>query len=87
MINFDKILEVREKINQVCEVIFNKINKLKNIYRLILDNHSSDDYVFGIDSFHFQNSLIEIEYLNLKNMFKMIDNRVYCEYYKLYNNN
>ena len=46
--------------------------------------HSKSEYMFGIDAFHFQNELLDIEYNNMKNAFKKIDNRMYCEYYQLY---
>lgn len=81
--DFEKVLETREKVINVFEFLENKINKLKFIYNELLENHNSQDYVFGIDSLHFQNSLIETEYLSLKSILKKIDNRLYCEYYSL----
>ena len=84
LLDFDKVLEIRDKIMNVFELLEHNINKLKQIYKELLDNHNSKDYVFGLDSLHFQNSLIEIEYNNLKNIIKKIDNRIYCEYYNLY---
>jgi len=84
-IDFERVLETREKNISIFEVLEGKINKLKTLYNELLNNHKSKDYVFGIDSLHFQNSLIEIEYNGLKNIMTKIDNRVYCEYYNLYN--
>jgi hypothetical protein len=40
--------------------------------------------VFGLDSFHFQNKLIDLEYDDMKRIFLFISNRMYCEYFKLY---
>lgn len=81
---FDNLLMLRQDIIAVFEILKNKIKILQNIYLDLVKNHAHKSYVFGIDSFHFQNKLIETEYLNLNNAFKSIDNRVYCEYYNLY---
>ena len=81
---FDNLLILRQDITAVFDILKNKIEILQNIYLGLVKNHAHKSYVFGIDSFHFQNKLIETEYLNLNNAFKAIDNRVYCEYYNLY---
>ena len=49
-----------------------------------MNTHQDNAYIFGIDSFHFQNKMIESEYNYICNTFVAIDNRIYCEYYKLY---
>jgi hypothetical protein len=41
-------------------------------------------FVFGLDSFYFQSKLIDIEYDDMKRLFLSINNRMYCEYFKLY---
>jgi hypothetical protein len=40
--------------------------------------------VFGLDSFQFQSKLIDYEYNDMKNFYLALNNRMYCEYYKLY---
>jgi hypothetical protein len=40
--------------------------------------------VFGLDSFRFQSKLIDIEYDDMMRLFLAINNRMYCEYFKLY---
>ena len=37
-----------------------------------------------MDSLHFQNKLIEMQYESITNQYKFIDNRMYCDYYKLF---
>jgi hypothetical protein len=82
--NFDYIKDLRSNINDIFVEIKEKLNALENIYIEILNKHKNMDYTFGIDSFYFQNKLIEIEYDNTKCIFNGITNRIYCEYYKLY---
>ena len=49
----------------------------------MVKTHIDKNYTLGLDSFYFQNKLIQMEYENMKSIFNFIDNRVYCEYYKL----
>ena len=41
-------------------------------------------FIFGLDSFHFQGKLIDIEYEDIQRLYSAITNRIYCEYFKLY---
>ena len=82
--NFNYIKELRSNINDIFVEIKEKLNALDKIYIELINTHKNVDYTFGIDSFYFQNKLIEIEYDNMKSIFNGITNRIYCEYYKLY---
>ena len=75
---------LRADICAIFDILNSKVEVLQKIYLDLVKSHAHKSYVFGIDSFHFQNQLIETEYLNLNKAFKSIDNRVYCEYYNLY---
>lgn len=82
--NFNYIKELRSNINDIFVEVKEKLNALDKIYIELINSHKNVDYTFGIDSFYFQNKLIEIEYDNMKSIFNGITNRIYCEYYKLY---
>lgn len=82
--NFNYIKELRSNINDIFLEVKEKLNALDKIYIELINTHKNVDYTFGIDSFYFQNKLIEIEYDNMKSIFNGITNRIYCEYYKLY---
>ena len=82
--NFNYIKELRSNINSIFIEIKEKINALDKIYVELINTHKNMDYTFGIDSFYFQNKLIEIDYENIKAIFNTINNRIYGEYYKLY---
>ena len=82
--SFENIKKLRGDISNIFETIHSKINVLKKVYIDMIQTHSKSEYMFGIDAFHFQNELLDIEYNNMKNAFKKIDNRMYCEYYQLY---
>ncbi len=82
---FEKILTERNDLSNCFTDLDNKIGVLKELFENIVKTHGHKGYVFGIDSFCFQNRLIETDIDNLKSIFKMIDGRIYCEYYNLYN--
>ena len=81
---FEKMKLIRADIRKVFNEIETKINLLKSIYVDLINTHQDNAYILGIDSFHFQNKMIEIEYEFIGKTFIDIDNRMYCEYYKLY---
>ena len=66
------------------DILDGKLGVLKGIFDEIMKTHGHKDFVFGIDSFHFQNKLIETDYNNLTTIYRHIDNRIYCEYYNVY---
>jgi hypothetical protein len=82
--NFKNIIEIRNSIDSIFEVLQTRINKLKIFYDDFMKDTKEKLFVFGLDSFHFQGKLNDIEYGDMKRMFLSINNRMYCEYFKLY---
>lgn len=81
---FSIVKGLRNDILNVLETLDSKVTTLHRIYLKLLGLHNESAYMFGIDSFYFQNKLIETELRNLKDILQSIDNRMYCEYYQLY---
>jgi hypothetical protein len=82
--DFNEISLVRDRINNVFGSLKGKMDKLKNLYSDFIKNGKSQIFVFGLDTFHFQSKLIDLEYDDMIRMFLAINNRMYCEYFKLY---
>lgn len=82
--DFNNITLIRNKIIRVFEILQNKMDKIKIIYSEFIRNSKSELFIFGLDSFHFQSKLIDLEHDDMKRMFLAINNRMYCEYFKLY---
>ena len=78
--NFEQVLALRQDISNVFHILDSKIKVLREVYADLVSTHAHKEYVFGIDSFCFQNELIETDYNNLKVVFRSIDGRIYCEY-------
>ena len=82
--SFETVKKLKETINSNLNSINAKIESLSNIYKEISDKHKERECTLGIDSLFFQNTLIKREYINLIEVSKFINNRIYCEYYKLH---
>lgn len=82
--DFNNITGVRNNVKNVFDILQLRINKLKLFYSEFIKNNKNKLFVFGLDSFHFQSKLIDVEYDDMKRLFLAINNRMYCEYFKLY---
>lgn len=82
--DFNNITAIRNNVKGVFDVLQLRINKLKMFYSEFIKNNKNKLFVFGLDSFHFQSKLIDVEYDDMKRLFLAINNRMYCEYFKLY---
>jgi len=84
-LNFAEVKEIRTQIKGLLDSLHDKIDKLKHLYvDFISRNHKNLD-IFGLDSFHFQNKMLDIEYTHMLAYFNLVSNRMYGGYYKLYN--
>lgn len=83
--NFNDIKNLRQSSINLMKSLAEKIDILKIIYHELLNNNL-DETETGLDSFHFQTKLIILELQNSQQMFKIIDNRIYGDYYKLFKN-
>jgi hypothetical protein len=82
----DRFLEINALRKQIQD-LFHRLEEKKKAMK---DNYSdlvssNDSHFFGLDSFRFQVKLTENELTFLNDQFILIDNRLYCDYYKLYN--
>ena len=82
--NFITIKDIRNKVTTIFQILENHLKKLKHTYSEFVINNKQNLFVFGLDSFQFQSKLIDIEYNDMQRLFLAINNRMYCEYYKLY---
>jgi hypothetical protein len=81
--DFNNIITIRNSVKNIFDILQIRIDKLKVFYSEFIKNNKTEMFVFGLDSFHFQSKLIDIEYDDMKRLFMAINNRMYCEYFKL----
>lgn len=79
---FNDMKNLRESIIFLLDNLNTKVATLKSIYKDLLSNNTS--HAFGLDSLHFQAKIINLECNHKDLIFKTIDNRIYGDYYKLY---
>jgi len=80
---FNNLINIRNNVKNIFDILQSRIDKLKSLYSEFIHNNKNQMFVFGLDSFHFQSKLINIEYNDMKRLFLAINNRMYCEYFKL----
>ena len=81
---FNKIKDTRVHVVNVFSVLEVKLTKLKNMTNDFIKSNHDVLFVFGLDSFKFQSKLIDFEYAAMQKYFYALNNRMYCEYYKLF---
>lgn len=81
--DFNNLINMRNNVKNIFDILQSRIDKLKMLYSEFIQNNKNQMFVFGLDSFHFQSKLIDIEYDDMKRLFLVINNRMYCEYFKL----
>jgi hypothetical protein len=82
--NFQGVKQLRIDLNHIFDEIDSKLKILIQMYQELIKTHQDRNYTIGMDSFLFQNKLMQMEYDNMKDVFNFIDNRIYGEYYKLH---
>ena len=84
---FKKINEIMIEIQKVFFEINEKIKNIDKIYQnLINDNKDNKDKLsfYGLDTLNFQSKLYKSQYENCNYIYKMLNNRIYGDYFKLY---
>ncbi len=82
--NFNKVKDIRNKITSIFNTLEVHIKKLKETHSNFIKTNKENIFIFGLDSLLFQSKIIDIEYDDMRRLFLAINNRIYCEYYKLY---
>jgi hypothetical protein len=82
--DFNNIINIRTNVKNIFDILQSRINKLKGLHAEFIKASKTQMFIFGLDSFHFQSKLIDMEYDEMKRLFLAISNRMYCEYFKLY---
>jgi hypothetical protein len=82
--DFNNIINIRTKVKSIFDILQSKISKLKELHAEFIKSNKTQLFIFGLDSFHFQSKLIDMEHEDMQRLFLAISNRMYCEYFKLY---
>ena len=80
--DFAKIIDTNTRAKVMFEKLDTKIANLTDYYVDLIDKNKDKMYLFGLDSFRFQIALLDREQSETKVFYKVVQNRIYCEYYK-----
>jgi hypothetical protein len=80
-VNMQILYTLLDKQTQVKE----KLDTLKTKYSDMIQNNKRKIFIFCLDSYYFQYKMLVVEMENISKTLCMIKNRIYGDYYKLYN--
>ena len=78
---FEEIKTIRFSIKNTFKTLTEKHKEIKEQYKKYIENNKKNDL---LDSFYFQIKLMDYEYETTDKLYNLIDNRMYCDYYKLF---
>lgn len=84
-VEFQEIIEKMNEIKNILKIVQEKLVTLKKTYNKLIQKNSKKMFVFSLDSFFFKYKLLIFEMENYSKSFILINNRMYGDYYKLYN--
>ena len=73
----DQVLNLKNEIHQ-------ELTSLKKVYTELSNKNKKKVFLFCLDSFFFQFKTFMMEMENIDKMRIMLNNRMYCDYFKLY---
>lgn len=83
--DFQVLLEINREIVKKKTEISEKLQHLRTIYNGLVKKNGKKIFLFCLDSFFFQYKILTMEMDNITRYMNMINNRMYGEYYKLFN--
>jgi hypothetical protein len=83
--DFDNIITLKKEISKVKNVVVEKLGQLKQQYNELIKSNGKKLFLFCLDSFYFQYKTFAIEMEHIDRFRSLVNNRMYCDYYKLYN--
>jgi hypothetical protein len=83
--NFENIITLKKEISKVKMVVSDKLSQLKLVYNDLIKTNNKKIFLFCLDSFYFQYKTFAMEMEHIDRYRALMNNRMYCDYYKLYN--
>lgn len=73
------------EIAKIKKVVVEKLTQLKSVYNELMKTNSKKLLLFCLDSFYFQYKTFAMEMEHIDRFRSLMSNRMYCDYYKLFN--
>lgn len=65
--------------------VSNKLGELKKLHTEMIKDNNKQIFLFCLDSFYYQYKIFAMEFEHVKKLRSILNNRMYCDYYKLHN--
>jgi hypothetical protein len=82
--NFEGILNLKRKVLQTKTEINDRLQIVKKMYTELMKQNTKKVMLFCLDAFYFQYKSFMMEIENIEKFRVLLNNRMYCDYYKLY---
>lgn len=83
--DFKEIIDLEKTYAEYKKTLHDKLGEIKNTYQYLIKNNNKKIFLFCLDSFFFQYKCHSTDFENFAKSATLITNRMYGDYYKLYN--
>jgi hypothetical protein len=83
--SFKNIISVKREIGNTKNNVTTKLNELKQLHSELIKDNNKHIFLFCLDSFYYQYKIFAMEFEHIKKLRSILNNRMYCDYYKLHN--
>ena len=83
--SFKNIISIKREIGHTKNNVTNKLNQLKTLHSELIKDNNKHIFLFCLDSFYYQYKIFAMEFEHIKKLRAILNNRMYCDYYKLHN--
>lgn len=83
--NFKNIISIKQKIGITKHNVSVKLTELKKLHSDMIKDNNKQIFLFCLDSFFYQYKIFSMEFEHIKKLRSILNNRMYCDYYKLHN--
>jgi hypothetical protein len=84
-LEFRQIIDVDTDLFSKQKTIYHELEKLKQTHYALIKENNKKIFIFCLDSFYFQYRILHQEMEDLSRFIIILNNKMYGEYYKLYN--
>jgi len=83
--SFKNIISIKREIGNTKNNVTTKLNELKQLHSELIKDNNKHIFLFCLDSFYYQYKIFAMEFEHIKKLRSILNNRMYCDYYKLHN--
>ena len=83
--SFKNIISIKKEIGLTKNNVTSKLNQLKQLHGELIKDNNKHIFLFCLDSFYYQYKIFAMEFEHVKKVRAILNNRMYCDYYKLHN--